>query len=179
MSTPAAHPSPITSEHVIQVFNAQFQATENTCLCGGADEPYYEPAIGQKPAIIWFRADYVRSALHEVAHWCLAGSARRDLADYGYWYTSDDRNTDQQTAFFAVEARPQALERYFCEALKLSFRASVDNLSLTIVDAVLQGFNERIARCHRRFAADGLPKRAALFCDGLSIAATAYELSEA
>ena len=32
--------------------------------------PYYEPGT---PSVIYFREDFDRSALHEVAHWCVAG----------------------------------------------------------------------------------------------------------
>jgi elongation factor P hydroxylase len=54
--------------------------------------------------------DYLASALHEVAHWCLAGVERRKLEDYGYWYSPDGRSRGEQSAFENVEARPQALE---------------------------------------------------------------------
>ena len=67
-----------TAGYVIDCFNLRFGVSEGTILVGGADEPYYEPG---SPNIIYFREDFVRSALHEVAHWCVAGAARRTLPD--------------------------------------------------------------------------------------------------
>ena len=66
--------------------------------CVGAAEPYYEPGA---PSVIYFREDFDRSALHEVAHWCVAGPLRRGLPDYGYWYAPDGRNAEQQSAFYS------------------------------------------------------------------------------
>ena len=105
-------------------FNRAFSLTENTVLEGGANEPYYRPG---SPNVIYFREDYSRSALHEVAHWCVAGAARRGLPDYGYWYAPDGRDEAQQAAFYGVEVRPQAIEKMFCEALGIDFKVSVDN----------------------------------------------------
>lgn len=158
----------VTADAVIAAFNACFMHTEHTVLVGGADEPFYQPATVDAPAQVQFRADYVRSALHEVAHWCVAGQARRRLPDYGYWYTPDDRNEQQQTAFFAVEARPQALESIFCEALGIGFRPSVDNLSLDIDPSVLQRFEQRLQIARADYASRGLPSRAARFTTALA-----------
>ena len=163
------HVSALSTEHVVRAFNKQFLAAENTLLCGGADEPYYIPPIDQRPASIWFRSDYVRSALHEVAHWCVAGRVRRQQEDYGYWYTPDDRNGVQQAAFFAVEARPQAIERRFCDALDLPFQPSVDNLSLVIDPDALQLFADRLEQYYQQYARQGLPRRATLFFDALKV----------
>ena len=62
-------------EALVGVFNRVFQAADATILCGGASEPYYEPGA---PSVIYFREDFDRSALHEVAHWCVAGPLRGD-----------------------------------------------------------------------------------------------------
>ena len=60
------------------------------------------------------------SALHEVAHWCIASAGRRRCRDYGYWYIPPPRDATAQTEFFAVEARVQALERRLVpEAIRL------------------------------------------------------------
>lgn len=159
----------VTAKALIAVFDQLFLQAENTCLRGGAEEPFYAPSTGDEPATVWFRADFVRSALHEVAHWCLAGAARRQLADYGYWYTPDDRNAQQQSAFFSVEARPQAIERSFCEPLGLPFRPSVDNLALAIDPSVLQAFENRLDLAYKTYRRTGLPPRAALFRDALAV----------
>lgn len=99
-------------------------------MVGGFDEPEYIPGNASQPASIRYRFDYVQSALHEVAHWCVAGEARRKLHDYGYWYAPDGRNAAQQAKFYEVESRPQALEWLFSSAAGISFRPSLDNLSL-------------------------------------------------
>ena len=85
-------------------FNATFEQPERTVLQGGADEPYYAPG---EPHRIVFREDFVRSALHEVAHWCVAGERRRTLPDYGYWYSPDGRDADQQQAFLRSRRDPR------------------------------------------------------------------------
>ncbi len=100
-------------------------------LVGGFEEPLYLPATDDRAAEIRFRSDYPSSALHEVAHWCLAGEHRRALEDYGYWYEAD-RGATAQRAFESVEARPQALEWVFSRAVGCAFRVSADNLSIGI-----------------------------------------------
>ncbi len=48
------------------------------------------------------------SALHEISHWCIAGKARRELVDFGYWYCPDGRDAMTQSQFEDVEVKPQA-----------------------------------------------------------------------
>ena len=82
------------------VFNQCFAATEHTQLRGGAEEPLYQPASGAGGMhLLFYREDYFASALHEIAHWCIAGSARRRMVDFGYWYAPDGRDAQQQAAF--------------------------------------------------------------------------------
>lgn len=97
----------------------------DTRLCGGGAEPVY---LAGPPARIVYTRDYFRSALHEVAHWCVAGPERRQRDDYGYWYAPDGRDAAQQRLFEQVEIAPQALELIFCAACAHPFRVSVDNL---------------------------------------------------
>ena len=77
---------------LIRLFDQCFQQSQQTCLVGGADEPLYQPATreGQYHQVV-FRADYFASALHEIAHWCLAGRVRRQQLDYGYWYEGGEQ----------------------------------------------------------------------------------------
>jgi elongation factor P hydroxylase len=97
---------------------------------GGGEEPEYIPATDRNSEHkIIFTRDYFASALHEVAHWCIAGEQRRLLPDYGYWYAPDGRTVDQQKKFEQVEAKPQALEWLFSRACGSPFKLSVDNLS--------------------------------------------------
>jgi len=154
---------PISARELQSLFDRLFKSSYNVCLKGGAVEPLYEPATTSAPATIYFRADYPRSALHEVAHWCHAGAGRRGLVDYGYWYSPDDRSAQEQAAFFAVEAKPQALESLFCSALGLSFAPSIDNLSLPITEQDRRDFERRIQQAIDHYGRVGLPKRAALF----------------
>lgn len=100
----------------------------HTRLAGGAEEPLYLPAEGEQPALIRYAHDYFRSALHEIAHWCIAGPQRRLQQDYGYWYAPDGRNAEQQVLFLQVEEKPQALELLFCAACGHDFCVSLDNL---------------------------------------------------
>ena len=152
------------SRQCMCLFNREFAVSDGTELIGGAAEPYYQPGA---PHRVYFRADYVRSALHEVAHWCVAGASRRQLPDYGYWYSPDGRDAEQQQAFFAVEARPQAIERYFCEATGISFSPSVDSVGAHLEPQQLRRFEARIQEWSDQFERTGLPPRAARFVTAL------------
>ena len=155
---------PLDAHQVMRLFNQEFAESDTTELIGGAAEPYYQPGSLNR---IYFRADYVRSALHEVAHWCVAGRRRRRLPDYGYWYSPDGRGAAQQQAFFAVEARPQAIERCFCEAIGIPFSPSVDNVGAQIEPQQLHRFETRIQEWCNQFERTGLPLRAARFITAL------------
>ena len=102
------------------LFRDTFFERHHTVLEGGFEEPVYlagTPVAGE-PARIRYTRDYFRSALHEVAHWCVAGPRRRRLDDYGYWYAPDGRDAAAQAEFLRVEVRPQALEALFCAACR-------------------------------------------------------------
>jgi elongation factor P hydroxylase len=156
------------AQALVLLFDTLFAVSEQTCLRGGADEPLYTPPAPGRSAIVAFRADYVASALHEVAHWCIAGPARRRRVDYGYWYQPDGRDADAQRRFMAVEARPQALEWLFSLACGLSFRPSFDNIDAPPPEAVQAAFSAAIVREARRLRERGLPRRAACFRDALA-----------
>jgi len=155
-------------EALVAVFNHVFQAADATVLCGGAAEPYYQPGT---PSVIYFREDFDRSALHEVAHWCVAGPERRRLPDYGYWYAPDGRNAEQQSAFYGVELKPQAIEALFCEALGLAFAVSVDNLTVDANCPEIVNFEVAVHRQIGLFRQRGLPNRARRFKDVLKLLA--------
>ncbi|MGB1237142.1 MAG: elongation factor P hydroxylase [Pseudomonadales bacterium] len=111
---------------LIEVFAEVFPALT---ICGDADEPFYRaPQAGEK-AVLYFRSNYPRSLLHEMSHYCLAGDRRRQLDDFDYWYTPCGRSADEQLAFERVEARPQGLEKRFCELAGLTFSPSLDDFS--------------------------------------------------
>jgi len=65
------------AEQICETFNRCF-VQSHTKLVGGASEPLYEP--GKQEARVYFREDYASSALHEIAHWCIAGADRRPVA---------------------------------------------------------------------------------------------------
>lgn len=120
------------AERIVRVFDGCFSAVGglNTRLCGGFEEPYYCPAGGELDFHrIEFTRDYPASALHEAAHWCVAGAARRRQPDYGYWYSPDGRSDEEQRLFERVEVKPQALEWIFARACGVKFRVSADNLA--------------------------------------------------
>ena len=119
-------------QDLIRIFNHHFNTNKNTQLVKGDDEPLYAPkSEACEYHRIIFAHGFFASALHEVAHWCLAGSARRLLEDFGYWYIPDGRDQTQQRKFEQVEIKPQAIEWAFCVAVGKGFNVSVDNLSGT------------------------------------------------
>jgi len=154
----------VKADRVVSIFNDLFQESHITALTGGETEPFYRVG-GENEHGIFFREDFVASALHEVSHWCLAGPSRRAVNDYGYWYSAD-RDKANQLKFEAVEARPQALEWIFSVAAGVSFRLSADNL--TLKDHDLSDFGRQVKRHVDKFLLQGLPPRARLFANALA-----------
>jgi elongation factor P hydroxylase len=145
-----------------QIVLAQF----NTRLVGGYPEPFYKAATREAYAEIRFTRDYTRSALHELAHWCVAGQERRLQDDYGYWYAPDGRSEAQQRLFFQVEVIPQAIEKHFCNALGIPFATSIDNLGNPSVSGI-EDFTRAVDEACSDFALHGLPARALSICNTL------------
>lgn len=142
------------------LFQRCFLSSHHTRLEGGGTEPLYLPAGDGRPYHrIIYRGDYFASALHEIAHWCIAGPRRRQLVDYGYWYHPDNRGQTEQRAFESVEAKPQALEWVLSAAAGYPFRVSLDNLSDVQVDA--RRFKRNVVIQARNYCRRGLPPRAA------------------
>lgn len=144
-----------------RIFNDCFVTEFKTCLRGFAEEPLYIPEKNGQLAEIQYTRDYFASALHEIAHWCIAGPRRRQLEDYGYWYSPDGRNKEQQLAFQQVEIRPQALELAFSMACGKPFRVSVDNLSGAYQDT--QAFEKQVQQQFKRDCKNGFSERASRF----------------
>jgi len=117
----------LATDWLIQLFNTLF-ADQQVTLVRSEGEPEYFPAQNNEPARIKFAHGFFASALHEISHWCVAGDARRQLSDFGYWYAPDGRSAAQQQAFERVEIKPQALECLFTLACGRNFRVSQDNL---------------------------------------------------
>jgi len=145
-----------------RVFDSCFRVQDNTRLLGGAREPVYRPAAS--PAEyhrLYYREDFFASALHEIAHWCIAGRERRQRVDFGYWYAPEGRDAQQQKAFERVEVKPQALEWIFSLACGYPFRVSVDNLdpvSGQLADTL--AFRREVALQAASYQRRGLPRRA-------------------
>lgn len=157
------------SQRLEQVFADCFAVGEKTRLVGGAPEPLYLPATaGQPEARLFYREDFFASALHETAHWCIAGVQRRARKDFGYWYVPQGRGPAEQAAFLQVEARPQALEWCFSAACGYDFRLSLDNLATPENADQAAAFAQRVVAEARRFQRDGLPQRAARFFAALA-----------
>ncbi len=146
-----------------RLFRATFFDSHHTVLVGGASEPVYLPG---HPHQICYSHDYFRSALHEIAHWCVAGAARRQQEDYGYWYCPDGRDASQQADFEKVEIKPQAIEWAFTEAAGRKFQVSTDNLNGAEPDR--EGFTRNVAAQLERYKSEGFPPRAEQFINALS-----------
>jgi elongation factor P hydroxylase len=153
---------------IAQVFNDQFFGSHHTLMCGGGTEPLYEPASGAMPARIVFTNDYPASALHEAAHWCLAGPARRLRRDYGYWYVPGPRDPRQRAAFFAAEADTQAVEAILARSCGVRFVVSADDFAAA--PAELESFAQRVAERIEARRLQGLPTRGRRFRDALAAA---------
>jgi elongation factor P hydroxylase len=153
------------------LFDACFGGPYRTRLRGGRDEPLYQPASSAASChYLYYREDYFASALHEVAHWCIAGERRRQLVDFGYWYIPDGRSRAQQAAFAAVESRPQALEYLFSRACGYPFSVSFDNLGGQIHPVDEAAFREAVYAAVCRYRQRGLPARALCFYRALAAA---------
>ena len=153
-------------QDLVGLFNGAFTETENTVLLRGGHEPIYIPAKNalQHHQIV-FAHGYFASALHEIAHWCIAGKQRRLLEDYGYWYSPDGRDVKQQAEFEKMEVKPQAIEWAFSCVSGKPFAVSTDNLNGAAGDT--QGFQNAVKYQALFYLKHGFPPRAAEFMDVL------------
>ncbi len=153
-------------QDLISLFDETFFADYQTRLIRGDDEPIYLPKdAGCAFHRVVFAHGYFASALHEIAHWCIAGEARRQQVDYGYWYAPDGRDASQQRAFEQVEVKPQAIEWAFSLAANKAFRVSTDNLNG--VEPDVAAFTAAVNRQLSRYVSAGFPPRAQQFIDAL------------
>jgi elongation factor P hydroxylase len=155
----------MNADQIVRVFNSLFFKSCNTILSGGFSEPLYKAA--RRPHDlheIRYREDFSSSALHEIAHWCLAGSLRRKQDDYGYWYKTD-RCKDQQVRFEQVEAKPQGLEWILSVAAGVEFRVSCDNFDIESPDITL--LRRRVRQQAQAQIETGLLQRTVQFVDAL------------
>lgn len=160
-------------QELITLFEQTFFSQYQTKLVKGEAEPVYFPADQNcNYHQVVFAHGYYSSALHEIAHWCVAGQDRRLLEDYGYWYLPDGRDHVQQSQFQQVEVKPQALEWAFCVAANKSFNVSADNLNGCEADAT--GFRLSVYQQVKTYLQEGFPERAQQF---IEVLANYYQVS--
>lgn len=157
--------------HIAQIFNQCFRSSYATEMKGGADEPHYLPAAGGQYAQLHYREDFAASALHEAAHWCIAGVRRRLMEDFGYAYLTPPRDDQQQLRFFAFEVRNQSLESLFAAAAGNHFDVSADNPTWDLTEFRAQVGAQREAT--RQWLQSDAGERARTFIEALSIASSA------
>ncbi|WGE90626.1 elongation factor P hydroxylase [Actinobacillus genomosp. 1] len=154
-------------EDIIRIFDECFAEEYNTRLEKGEDYPIYLPAFLDEDGVksdrpynvILFAHGYYSSALHEIAHWLVAGTERRRLEDFGYWYEPDGRSAERQREFESVEVKPQAIEWVLANAAGFRYFASADNLSGNPGDN--SAFKQAVFEQVKIYAERGyLPKRA-------------------
>ena len=151
---------------ICEIFDHCFLVSYNTYLQGNASEPFYLPASDcEKLHTIYFREDFVASALHEVSHWCIAGKARREQEDFGYWY-DHRRDLEGQREFENYEVKPQALEWVFSVAAGLSFFVSYDNFNEETLN--FKRFRWQVRAAAHQWLNFGLPERAEIFVGALA-----------
>jgi elongation factor P hydroxylase len=160
---------PFIAARLEDVFDACFASRWYTRLVGGAEEPFYQPAtVDGDPHVLHYRHDYFASALHEVAHWCIAGERRRQQLDFGYWYAPSGRSLEQQRAFEMLESKPQALEWFFSRACGYRFQVSQDNLQMTAGEtSCATAFRRGVLEQALIWQETGLPERAGIYYSAL------------
>lgn len=155
---PTAH----RCDDLITLFNRCFENNYRTRLIGGGEEPIYYPQTDPHAYhTIVFTRDYFSSALHECAHWFIAGEARRQCVDYGYWYEPDGRDAKTQRLFEQVEVKPQALEWILSVAADYRFHISLDNLQGAARSTA--PFRKALLTQIAAYKKFGLPPRARIF----------------
>lgn len=148
---------------LITLFDSCFSDDYQTRLVKGEDEPIYLPADEKFSwNRICFAHGFYASALHEIAHWCVAGAKRRKQIDFGYWYCPDGRDTATQKRFEMVEIKPQALEWMFCVAAGFPFNVSCDNLEGD-AEPDYRAFQRAVYAQVRHYFDQGIPERPARF----------------
>ena len=105
----------------------------------------------------YFAHGYFSSALHEIAHWLVAGEQRRLEVDYGYWYEPDGRSLQKQAEFEIVEVNPQAIEWAVAASCGFKFEVSSDNLSGIVINRL--AFKQKVYHQVLRLLEHGFSER--------------------
>ena len=143
---------------VAAVFNCTF-SDHGVVMHGGYREPMYIP--GTDAAELRYTLDHTASALHEAAHWCIAGRRRRRYTDYGYFYEPPPRSGMDRARFEGVEIEAQSVEVLFAAAAGSQFQPSGDDVGAPLF--LEEAFGHRILERARERRQVGLPKRADKF----------------
>jgi len=155
-------------QDLITLFDNCFFTKYNTRLVKGNSEPIYLPQDENRPHNeLHFAHGFFSSALHETAHWLIAGAERRKLVDFGYWYAPDGRSAEQQKIFQNVEIKPQAIEWILSQAAGYKFQISLDNLDGPEVDT--SDFKTNVYNQVKAYCEHGLPIRAELIRQALCL----------
>lgn len=155
-------------QDLITLFDNCFFTKYNTRLVKGNSEPIYLPQDENRPHNeLHFAHGFFSSALHETAHWLIAGAERRKLVDFGYWYAPDGRSAEQQKIFQNVEIKPQAIEWILSQAAGYKFQISVDNLDGPEVDT--SDFKTNVYNQVKAYCEHGLPICAELIRQALCL----------
>jgi elongation factor P hydroxylase len=154
-------------QDLIDIFHQTFYHQYQTRLVKGDGEPVYLPSDEKNPDHrIVFAHGFYASALHEASHWLVAGTQRRLLEDFGYWYNPDGRTAKQQKVFELVEVKPQSIEWALSVAAGFEFKVSCDNLDGEQSDHV--AFQRLVYQQVAYFMEKGFPRRVAELMKGLS-----------
>ena len=148
----------LSHSEVAAVFNCTF-SDHSVVMHGGYREPMYIP--GMDVAEIRYTLGHTASALHEAAHWCIAGRRRRRNTDYGYFYEPPPRSGMHRVRFEDVEIEAQSVEVLLAEAAGSQFQPSADDVDVPLF--LLEAFSSRILERARERRQVGLPKRADKF----------------
>lgn len=160
--------TPHQYQDLIEIFARCFYDSYQTKLVCGEDEPIYLPADSSVAYHrIIFAHGFYASALHEIAHWCIAGAERRQHVDFGYWYCPDGRDQLTQQKFEAVEVKPQALEWMFSVAAGFPFNVSCDNLEGDHEPDRL-GFQRKVYAQVLNWLEQGIPERPGILIAALT-----------
>lgn len=149
-------------QDLITLFNDLYKESEETILINGGEDPIYLPKNESSSFNqIIFQENYFASALHEIAHWCIAGKERRKLVDYGYQYQPNIYSTNDRNIYEKLETKPQAIEWIFCLATGTPFYVSIgDDWPVREINP---DFRYNIYQQAIYYFQHGLPRRAEQF----------------
>ena len=148
----------LSHSEVAAVFNCTF-SDHSVVMHGEYREPMYIP--GMDVAELRYTLDHTALALHEAAHWCIAGRRRRRNTDYGYFYEPPPRSGMHRVRFEDVDIEAQSVEVLLAEAAGSQFQPSSDDVDVPLF--LLEAFSSRILERARERRQVGLPKRADKF----------------